>query len=76
MSKKTTEQSCSKSQRLTGVFRFSSNTQERLTEGRLAVFIIHVIDQCVLQDIQMVLISLDSVTAESRGVNMALSKHL
>ena len=38
------------------------------------MFTIDVLDQCPLQDIQMVLICLDCVIGESRQVNMALEQ--
>lgn len=38
------------------------------------MFTIDVLDQCPLQDIQMVLISLNYVMGESRQVNMALEQ--
>lgn len=38
------------------------------------MFTIDVLDQCPLQDIQMVLICLDCVIGESRRVNMALEQ--
>ena len=38
------------------------------------MFIIDVVDQCVLQDSQMVLISLDYVMAEGRRINIALEQ--
>lgn len=46
--------------------RLSDSNSDIITGGRFIVFTIDVLDQCPLQDIQMVLISLNYVMGESR----------